>query len=538
MKNTLRFSILGVCMLVLTFVIGLQLDVYENGFSDSDEAAHFVNSYFIWNYLTTGDFANPIKYAQEFYTAYPKLSLGHWPPLYYVLVGAAFLILPAMATSVAIINSVVVALVAASAGMLLMNNIRRWAALVFGVLYILSPLSVKSIQFFMLDQPLTLTVLLAAWIWQRYVDTGKLYWAALYGLMAAAAILIKGNGWLLGLFPLLHITFFRYGHVFRNWRTYFGAVLCLIFVVPWYMITAKISADGFNYSFGVPYMLTSLRENSLIVISELGYLGSVLALLGVIANWSHKELSRASLVRLSLSILTAVLIFQAIVPVDISDRYLMPAMPFCWALVLLGIISLGELAFFQEQRFARIGVQMISLLLLIEAMSIHAWPLIPQLDLRMREVANEIVLRGKGDLQAVLVDASPAGEGAFIAEALVASQGKDLYIVRSSKIMAKSDFMGNSYKLAVESPEVIERMLREMGIGYIVVSRYPDANLFEHNKKLLAYLEGSQTAYKRVRTLPYRHRLGNTTIFKSSVPQQVNLKKIRDMVFSKKTQIL
>ena len=52
-------------------------DVFHSGFSGSDESAHFVNSYFFWSFLTSGQFNDPLGYAQEFYTAYPRLSIGH-----------------------------------------------------------------------------------------------------------------------------------------------------------------------------------------------------------------------------------------------------------------------------------------------------------------------------------------------------------------------------------------------------------------------------------------------------------------------------
>ena len=79
-KKVDTWLIFAACSL-LVLVLGYHLDMFSNGFSGSDESSHFVNSYFIWEYLNTGHFSNPMAFAEQFYIAYPKLSLGQWPPL-------------------------------------------------------------------------------------------------------------------------------------------------------------------------------------------------------------------------------------------------------------------------------------------------------------------------------------------------------------------------------------------------------------------------------------------------------------------------
>src|ERR1700690_1862442 len=55
----------------------------------NDEAAHFVNSLLILDYLRQAPLANPLAFATDYYTHLPRVSIGHWPPGFYVVQAAA-----------------------------------------------------------------------------------------------------------------------------------------------------------------------------------------------------------------------------------------------------------------------------------------------------------------------------------------------------------------------------------------------------------------------------------------------------------------
>lgn len=524
------------CSLVV-FALARYLDVFANGFSNSDEPSHFVNSYFIWGYLSHGQFANPIAFAEQFYIAYPKLSLGHWPPLYYTLVGGLFLVFSAVPETAVWINLFVTVFVGFLLAMMLRPSVGLGWSLVSALVLTLLPLSLVALNFFMLDQPLTLIVLLSAWVWLRFAYQPSYNFGLLYGTLAAAAILVKGNGWLLVLFPMFHILFARRWALLRDPRMYAGALLCLLAVLPWYMVTAKISADGFNYAFGIDYAAKALTQNLLTLYHNIGFFGLVLVSVALTMLWSAGDSQRgqAVLVRIAVSMIAAVLLLQSLVPVDIVSRYMMPSMPFLVLLAILGIVEMEHFACFETRPAILRGAQALAVLLVLLPSLMNLSSATPQADLRMADAATMVV--DPQQVQVVVIDGSPAGEGAFIAEAVVASKARDLYVVRSSKILSESNFMGTDYRLLAETPAEVGGIVRNIGAQYIVVERRKGGNLFPHSDLLEKFLSDPSSGYRKQATLEHRWRAGLTQIYATEQVLEPNLRAVQEANFPQKRKL-
>ena len=52
---------------------------------DPDEPAHYVTGLLFHDYIGAGLPAKPMGYAENYYLHYPKIALGHWPPMFYVV---------------------------------------------------------------------------------------------------------------------------------------------------------------------------------------------------------------------------------------------------------------------------------------------------------------------------------------------------------------------------------------------------------------------------------------------------------------------
>ncbi|HEY1049213.1 MAG TPA: hypothetical protein VGE39_05650, partial [Prosthecobacter sp.] len=52
---------------------------------DPDEAAHAVTALMVRDYLTEGLRTSPMTFAKTYYEDFPRVALGHYPPLYYLL---------------------------------------------------------------------------------------------------------------------------------------------------------------------------------------------------------------------------------------------------------------------------------------------------------------------------------------------------------------------------------------------------------------------------------------------------------------------
>ncbi|MCH7605776.1 MAG: hypothetical protein IH962_01350, partial [Chloroflexi bacterium] len=206
----------------------------------------------------------------------------------------------------------------------------------------------------------------------------------------AAAILVKGNGWLPGLFPLFHILVGRHWHLFRVLPTYAGAILAIVVVLPWYWMTAKISAEGFDFVVGGEYALQALIFNISVLRDNLGFVGFGLALLGTILPFIlvRQDNPERRLAVTSVSLIMATLALQSLVPVALADRYMTPALPFAVILAVIGMVLLTRMPWTRHRPLLRHTLSIAaSMILLIPGVSLLVRES-PQRNLRMADAAE------------------------------------------------------------------------------------------------------------------------------------------------------
>src|SRR5581483_5919113 len=82
-----RLLVAGLGVLALfTVITAIQFasGAYHSDFdADYDEASHAVSSLVVHDYLVHGLGTNPIAFAEDYYVHYPKVAIGHWPPVFY-----------------------------------------------------------------------------------------------------------------------------------------------------------------------------------------------------------------------------------------------------------------------------------------------------------------------------------------------------------------------------------------------------------------------------------------------------------------------
>src|SRR5579862_5627698 len=67
--------------------------VWGSNLASSDPPAHFTTGVMVYEYLRHALFSDPMAFARSFYVRFPKVALGHWPPVYYALQAVAYAIL-------------------------------------------------------------------------------------------------------------------------------------------------------------------------------------------------------------------------------------------------------------------------------------------------------------------------------------------------------------------------------------------------------------------------------------------------------------
>lgn len=507
--------------LVIAVLVGaasqLIADAWRAGFSGADEPAHFLNALVIARYAADAAGTNPMAYATEFYLHYPKISIGHWPPGYYAALAPLFLIVPPGPVSAFAINLVAAALPAALAAVLLDRLLGVRVAMLGAALCALTPVALEGQAFFMLDQPLAAACLAATMLWIAFVRDPAWWKVMLFALVAAFAVLIKGNGWLLLFVPPLHLALTGRWAVLRAPWPWTGALLAGLVVGPWYWLTAGIAADGFNYTPGPAYAAEALGYDLRALSANLTPVALALAAYGAWRGWRGRrdDPDRLSILAACVSLVAATLALQSLVPVDLDARYMAPAIP---PLVVLALVGAWEAA----GRLGRPALALVAAFLLAVPGLAHLAARAPKADLRLAQAA---ALARPGE--AWLIDGTSGAEGALAAEMAIRDRDASRYMIRSSRILARSDFMGKEYAQVTRDPAAVRAMLGDLGVSAIVVVRIGGAFAFPHSALLRGSLAASGSGYRRTAVLRHRNRAGTTEIWRPTVPARANVPAIR-----------
>ena len=74
--------------LVLTTVLQWSNGAFYSEFAgDADEPSHYVTGLMVRDYLAQLAPAPPMEYAEAYYIHYPRVAMGHWPPMFYAVEG-------------------------------------------------------------------------------------------------------------------------------------------------------------------------------------------------------------------------------------------------------------------------------------------------------------------------------------------------------------------------------------------------------------------------------------------------------------------
>lgn len=444
--------LLGLAALALSAATG----GLSHSFLDPDESAHYVNTLFIADWLRAGC-PSPMPFARDFYAHFPKLSIGHWPPGWYALLAPVFAVVRPSPFGAAILSAFAAGLPALLIVWALDRvGARRWG-IVAAFAYLLLPLVSNEARYFRIDQPVALVAGLAAIAWFRATERPGLWRYLLFGALAAFATLTKGNGALAVLIPALDILMARRWRQLADWRLWVAAMATLLVVAPWYYVSFRISAGGFNYAPGPAYAWLSLKTDGAALYETMGLVGLLAALFGAVAGW-QEPLFRP-IVRLSIAVILATLLFQAAIPVALEDRYALPAIP--WLVVL---IAIGPLAAAERNPIGAIVPTIVILAALVPcAVKLADQP--PKPDIGAPAIAAK--------MQAApgiwLIDGRAGGEGAIIAEAAYADDGRRaIWAARASQWLSTSDFMGRGYRPSVHSPAEARAVLDRLGVRGVV----------------------------------------------------------------------
>ena len=479
--------------------------------SHPDEAAHFVTGLMMRDYIAGGFRGSPMRYATEYYQHYPKIGLGNWPPVFYMLQAAGMLLLPAtVGTVLWEMCAVTLALGLALAWWLWREY--GWETGVTGAVLLTGlPLIQQYSNMVMSEVLVALLMLAAVGFFARYLDRAGWRDAAGFGICAGLAIMTKGTGLALAFVPPLAILFTRRYSLLKRPSLWVAALLVAVIAGPWTWLFRKQANAGWLEphpslhftGLAVGYYLWQMTV-------AMGGLLALLALAGAVTVLLSKGKEPAILV-CSLALVLGVWTFQCLLPVGLEARHLTPAMPALIILAMRGLLGLtnwcggrmraliqaGLLAIFfgwpavfhppmPEPGYGSLGTHL--------AVSPFRIPRKEWSGFQAVAEAPGLIL-GTGPRQSILVASDARGEGMFIADVALKDPHRPSYTVeRASKLMASSTWSGAGYASLYSTPAEALAMLDHSGIEAVVLDLSP-GKIEPHEQLLLQAISAAGSGF-------------------------------------------
>ncbi len=462
---------------------GLQ---YHNGAftadlaGDPDEPAHTVTTLMMRDYFVCGITAgeHPLHFAKRYYDHYPKVAIGHYPPLFYVIAGAWMLPFPtktALMLFISLLCAVIGALTTAAG---LRCGLGKAASLITGLWFVLLPFVQKQTMLVMSDLMLAVWCLLAAGAFASFIRAPSAGRSLLFGVLAACAILTKASAVALALVPPLSIVMLGRWRLLINWRLWLAPLPVLATALPWTLITMKITEEGMQQTSIAEYIPAAIQFYAGAFLHTFGPVVLVAASISIgIGAWRmfvKKEQANVDVV-VAAALAISVTFLYLVSPTGFSARYLLPLTPLMLvaaAVLLMRLRHLWSLGTGVVLSLALLGVTP------------------PKTVSGFSTLATDLVQRTPSGAK-VLISSDARGEGGLIAELALRDTHRcdsAWTMVRASKFMAESGWTGGGYRALFKTDAEFLAALRREGITMVVEDKGVDSHYeTEHNRQLAAW---------------------------------------------------
>lgn len=502
-----RWSLLltVICFLIPAVALQWRSGTYriERG-SYPDEAAHFVTSVMVRDYLVSGFNSSPIQFAKEFYIHYPKVAFGMWPPLLHFALGVWMIPAAHSHSAALLLMALIAALVAAQLYRALLPTFGVLLSGAVGILFLSLPVIQDAASAIMADMCVALFAFLVALRTARFIQTGSNRDGIILGLYAGLACMSKGNGLASILCIGLVVGLTRRFDLLRRPGLYFAAVITLVLGGPWEALSLHLFRANSSFeTFGWSFTFRATTFYSTVLFHSLGLFPILLIVTGIVLKIPAIFRDRNPFWTAMMSLPAATFIFHSVLPQITDGRYMIAAIPALLAFIPVTFHWISRML--TVRRPAQIAI--ISALWI---MTLVASPFrLPEREpMGYRETAQWLAQQADfGGKSPVMVVSDANGEGALIAEILIYDQRPQHFVLRASKIVASSDWNGNHYRLVFNRTEEILEALERLGVRYLVLDRTDPASGLgmagaPHHTQMAEMATSFPSHVQRVQTLP------------------------------------
>jgi hypothetical protein len=465
-NKRLRVSVIAFFFSAWLLATALQLagGCYRADFDGyPDEAAHYITGLMVHDYLLSGNLRHPMAYAENYYVHYPKVAMGHWPPVFYVLQAAWMLLFGPSRVSILLLMAGITAAVAAVMFVAGRPQFGPWWSAGAATVFICVPMVQTYTGMVMAESLLALGGLLAAYSFAKYLETGATAPALWFGAWSAFTILVKGNGWSLVLLPPLALVLSGRASRILDWRLWAGAAVAAL-AVPWQLATMHMAQQGWNGSWSGQYFRMAFPAFGKIFVGNVGWGLIALALIGVAFEFFRPRTLNARLAPLPaslLSLVAAVWLFHSIVPAGVEDRKMILALPGLLLLVAAGASHLALLAGTKGAWAVAAAA--------IASFGFEAFTVPVKPSDHLDEVARAVRFVWPSTANRLLVAAGAASEGAFICDIAIHESRPGHFVLRATKMLASMNWNGLHERLRYPTVAATEDRIESWGVDGLII---------------------------------------------------------------------
>jgi hypothetical protein len=483
----------------------------------ADEPAHLVTGLMVRDYLAgpLWRLESPVVFAKTYYERFPKIALGHYPPVFYIVEG--IWLLPFRTQTMALLLCAVITAATASLVIRLAVPLTGWpSALAAGVAFCcVQPVQTYS-AIVMSDLMMVGWCLAALIAWRRFAQSQKSRDALLFGTCATAAILTKGSGMALALVPLLAMLLSGSLRLLKRRALWLAPLPVLILALPWMAATSSITREGMTgqtplafFREALPFYLRAL-PSTFGWAATAGLAGATLLLLHRLKKRQRPDPTQALL----WSMLIASLLLSSIIPAGLDGRYLLPILP---SVLILGLEAVQRgvldriLPSGPHRLAADWGKGVIAAALLVGGKLDAPDKWISGPSALVQQIGETATVRHRP--LRLLVSSDASGEGSLIAAAALRSPS-ELAVLRGTKSLSTSDWMGRSYQVRFDSKETLSQLLKTQGVDYLVIDDGVSQEAWTPHHRLLQafFAEKTPEGFGPALTVPAERRDRKSTL--------------------------
>jgi Dolichyl-phosphate-mannose-protein mannosyltransferase len=501
LKATFTLSQAGV--FALCFALAALLSWSAGGFRAEyggfpDEAAHYVTSLMIRDYIAGWFPGAPMRFAENYYFHYPKVAIGHWPPVFHSIQATWMLLFGVSRESVLVLISLLEAAVA----FVIYKLVRRYFGTGYGLWAALLYLLLAPVQFEttadMTEPALSLFGLLAITSFARFLENES--WSAAIGFAwwTSVALLTKGDGLSFALVAPLALVFARRLPCLASPRLWVAAVIVAAFCGPYTLLTHKMVQQGWAGNFGWAYSSMAAPAVAKLIVSTFGAVLVSLALLGAVAAVRRRALAPIFPCMAAYGI--GILVFQIFVPTGVEVRKLIMAFPAVLFLAAAGAAYVAELL---KGRVQPAWTAAALVVLGTAAWSVGGFSVVKREQRGYKPVAQYILSNPALQDAVILVSGCEPSisEGILIAEIASREHRPGHFVLRAGKVIAHTDWSGaQDYQLLFHNATELLQGLDAIPVDVVVADFPPTLESPPHHALLVETMQRHPDRWKLLYT--------------------------------------